>query len=318
MEGEQIMWDTDWYKVIDVGEGELHWSAVCDFWSTMVIMDAGSGDCSDFSTIAWGSADACDTARMVEYVSGGTYWLWIAPVTQTTPCPSDYVTWVECVPANNCCDVDMVPDNYPISVPPGGSFGLTGFVSNPTPNPIITDVWVGVIYQYLFYQIWDFPNIALNPGQGVNAHLNQYVPGYAPAGSYEYIAYCGDYPDNICDSVRFDFTVTGGRIDGGADEWTLKGRFEAVDTPSEFALKNSHPNPFNATTTITYDVPLAGIVTLDVFNLMGQKVAILVDGKVEAGQHSVTWDAENYSSGIYFYKLTAGGKTFNKRMTLLK
>jgi len=149
--------------------------------------------------------------------------------------------------------------------------------------------------------------------------MNQSVPNYAPAGTYIYRAYCGDRPTNVkCDSFSFNFTVTGARVDGGADDWTLEGGFNSVDMPTDYALVGCYPNPFNATTTITYALPSAGNVNLDVYNLAGQRVATLVNGYNEAGQHSITWDAANYSSGIYFYKLIAGENVFVKRMTLLK
>ncbi|PJA30129.1 MAG: hypothetical protein CO189_00545 [candidate division Zixibacteria bacterium CG_4_9_14_3_um_filter_46_8] len=223
-----------------------------------------------------------------------------------------------CQPQGACCDVNMVPDTYPINVPPGGSFGLTGFIANPTSAPIATDVWVGVKYLTSFFQLWYFANIPLNPGQFLSAHMNQAVPGFAPLGTYTYIAYCGDRPTNVkCDSAFFSFSVVGGRIEGGYDAWTLEGGFDAGNTPNEYAA-GSYPNPFNATTTITYVIPTAGNVNLAVYNIAGQKVATLVDGYNEAGPHSVTWDAANYSSGIYFYKLSAGEKVFTERMTLLK
>jgi len=224
---------------------------------------------------------------------------------------------VDILASTLCCDVGMTPDTYPITVPPGGSFGLTGTIGNPTASPIITDVWVGVKYLSNFYQLWLFNNIPLNPGQYVNAHLNQSVPGFAPAGTYDYVAYCGDKPTK-CDSAVFQFTVTGARIDGGADNWALEGGWDNASVPNEVGLVGSYPNPFNATTTITYEIPVAGNVSLEIYNIMGQKAATLVDGNIEAGRHSITWDAANFSSGIYFYKLTAGIKVFTKRMTLLK
>ncbi|PJA26423.1 MAG: hypothetical protein CO189_10825 [candidate division Zixibacteria bacterium CG_4_9_14_3_um_filter_46_8] len=217
-----------------------------------------------------------------------------------------------------CGDVNMTPDTYPISVPPGGSFGLTGTIGNPNGSAITTDVWVGVKYLSNFIQLWNFPNIPLNPGQYLNAHLNQAVPSYAPLGTYDYIAYCGDQPTK-CDSAVFQFTVAGARLENGADQWTLNGGWDvASETPSDYALLGSYPNPFNAVTSIIFEVPTAGKVNLDIYNLMGQKVATLVDSDIEAGQHSISWDAANFSSGIYFYKLSAGDKVFTKRMTLLK
>ena len=217
----------------------------------------------------------------------------------------------------SCCDVNMTPDTYPINIFPGGLFGLTGFIANPTPDPMITDVWVGVDYLNVFYQLYQFNNLGLNPSQFLSAHIVQHVPNYAPLGTYKYVAYCGDYQSNKCDSAFFNFTVVGGRIEGGYDAWTLEGGFDAGNTPNEYAV-GSFPNPFNASTTITYALPTAGNVNLEVYNLAGQKVATLVNEYNEAGQHNVTWDAANYSSGIYFCKLSAGEKVFTERMTLLK
>jgi len=136
-----------------------------------------------------------------------------------------------------CCDVDMTPDTSPVVVPHGGSFGLTGTIGNPTPNPIMTDVWVGVIYLGNFYQLWYFPNISLAPAQYVSAHLNQNVPNNAPPGTYAYVAYCGDRPTGVvCDSAKFPFTVTSALVPGGNDSWTL----EAAGTAIPICRLNTH------------------------------------------------------------------------------
>ncbi|MBD3232653.1 MAG: T9SS type A sorting domain-containing protein [candidate division Zixibacteria bacterium] len=216
-------------------------------------------------------------------------------------------------------DVDMTPDDDPVIVPPGGSFGLTGYIGNPTPDPIITDVWGGVLYQGNFYRQFAFNNISLDPGESMTAHTTQNVPNWAPQGTYGYIAYCGDRPDSKCDSAEFPFTVSGARLADGATKWSIEGGFFGEELiPTEFALDNAYPNPFNATTTISYRLPVASRVNLDIYNVLGQRVTTLVNGNVEAGYHSINWDASQYSSGIYFYKLSVGDKVFTNRMTLLK
>jgi PKD repeat protein len=88
--------------------------------------------------------------------------------------------------------------------------------------------------------------------------------------------------------------------------------------PSEYGLAQNHPNPFNPTTEITFALPQSGRVTLDVFNIAGQKVATLVDGVYPAGEFSVSWDASGYSSGIYLYRLTTGDFVQTRKMVLLK
>ncbi len=88
--------------------------------------------------------------------------------------------------------------------------------------------------------------------------------------------------------------------------------------PMEIRLYQNYPNPFNATTTISFNIVQTGDVNLSVYNLSGQKIETLVDRNMQAGRHNIIWDASEYSSGLYFYKLTTDGKTFTKRMTLLK
>ncbi len=75
-------------------------------------------------------------------------------------------------------------------------------------------------------------------------------------------------------------------------------------TPSAFALSSAYPNPFNSTTTIGYSLPVAGNVSLAVYDVNGRLVETLMDGVMQAGRHSVAWDATGQSVGIYFVKMT--------------
>jgi len=89
--------------------------------------------------------------------------------------------------------------------------------------------------------------------------------------------------------------------------------------PTEFALSQNYPNPFNPTTKLEYALPKQSHVTLEVYNLLGQRVATLLDEVKQAGYHAVDFDANGFSSGLYFYRMTANGSvTFMKKMLLLK
>ena len=88
--------------------------------------------------------------------------------------------------------------------------------------------------------------------------------------------------------------------------------------PAAFAVAQNSPNPFNPTTTISYSLADAGNVTIDVFNVAGQKVGTIVDGFTEAGSHSVVWDGSDFSAGVYFYTVKSGDFTKTTKMTLLK
>jgi plastocyanin len=89
---------------------------------------------------------------------------------------------------------------------------------------------------------------------------------------------------------------------------------------AKFELHQNYPNPFNPSTTIGFQVPgaAASWVRLTVFNLIGQEVAVLVNGMRNAGNHVVTFDADNLPSGIYVYQLTAGGFSSTRSMVLLR
>ncbi len=92
-----------------------------------------------------------------------------------------------------------------------------------------------------------------------------------------------------------------------------------AELPVEAELKQNYPNPFNPSTVITYAVPQSGTVRLEVFDLIGRKVATLVDNERKAaGWYQIAFDASNLASGIYFYRIVAGKYVDSKRMTLIK
>jgi len=88
--------------------------------------------------------------------------------------------------------------------------------------------------------------------------------------------------------------------------------------PEKFALKQNYPNPFNPTTVISYQLPVNSFVELTVFNNLGQKITTLVSKKQSTGYYTVNWDAKNFASGIYFYRIKAENFTDMKKMILLK
>jgi photosystem II stability/assembly factor-like uncharacterized protein len=90
------------------------------------------------------------------------------------------------------------------------------------------------------------------------------------------------------------------------------------DSPITFALDQNYPNPFNPSTTINYSLPSNEYVTLKVYNLLGEEVAILVNEEKPQGTYELKWNAPNLPSGIYFYKLQAGNFVETKKMILLK
>ena len=88
--------------------------------------------------------------------------------------------------------------------------------------------------------------------------------------------------------------------------------------PSEYILSQNYPNPFNPVTTVAYQLPVSGRVSLIVYDLLGAKVATLVNSVQSAGIHSVRWNAANVASGIYFYRLRAGSFTQTRKLVVIK
>ena len=221
--------------------------------------------------------------------------------------------------------IEIIPDDPPVRVPQGGSFGFTGTVTNNTDVRQTVDIWTMAYVPGIgmYGPFRDYSNIPFNPGQSRSAHLNQNIPNNAPiSDEYIYYGYVGEYPSTVIDSSYFPFEVIAGPLTkAGERGWILTGSFlegEFADLPSEFALLGNYPNPFNASTVINYQLPVDSHVKLEVYNLIGQKVATLADERQQAGYKSVNWDASEVSSGLYFYKLSAGDKAFIKRMTLLR
>jgi hypothetical protein len=102
------------------------------------------------------------------------------------------------------------------------------------------------------------------------------------------------------------------------DEATGVENVTIGEKPETFQLNQNYPNPFNPTTTISFDVGRAGHVKLDIYNVLGQRVASLVDRHMERGTYEADWDASSFSTGIYFYKLETENFSDTKKMLLLK
>jgi hypothetical protein len=88
--------------------------------------------------------------------------------------------------------------------------------------------------------------------------------------------------------------------------------------PTTFALSQNYPNPFNARTNIEFELLENSRVELSVYDITGARVTTLVKGEMEAGVHSINWDADNVASGVYYYSLRANGEESTRKMTLLK
>ncbi|GAB5410871.1 MAG: hypothetical protein BalsKO_32360 [Balneolaceae bacterium] len=108
------------------------------------------------------------------------------------------------------------------------------------------------------------------------------------------------------DSAPFKFTIV--QATSNEDE----------ESPFSFGLNQNYPNPFNPSTSFSYSIPSSSFVNLEIFNMLGQKVFTLVDKQQSAGVHNVQFDASGLTSGIYLYRISAGGFSQTRKMTLMK
>lgn len=88
--------------------------------------------------------------------------------------------------------------------------------------------------------------------------------------------------------------------------------------PESFNLEQNYPNPFNPSTTIRFTIPQAGLVSLHIYNILGERVATLIDGQLRAGSYEATFDGSKVASGVYFYRITFQNSIVTKKMMLVK
>jgi hypothetical protein len=108
-----------------------------------------------------------------------------------------------------------------------------------------------------------------------------------------------------------------------ATSWFLKKNTTGIDAtshqfPHHFRLEQNYPNPFNPNTVISFQLPVNSYVTLKVFDVNGREVATLVDGEMAAGKHAVTFVPREATTGLYFYKITAGKFSQTRKAVLMK
>lgn len=220
--------------------------------------------------------------------------------------------------------VTLTPTVYPIQIPPGGgSFTYRLDIANQGVLPALFDVWIeAVLPNGTVWPILQRLNVELAAGSSILRSVTQFVPGHAPAGTYQFRGAAG-YEDTeeelACDS--FDFAKTG--LTDGAGDWAWSDNLtEALPTqvaplPADLEVQ-VHPNPFNAALQISFSLPTAGDVQLSLYDLAGRQVALLAQGLMPAGIYTVGYSANNLASGIYLYVLQTPVGNSRGRMLHLK
>jgi hypothetical protein len=212
----------------------------------------------------------------------------------------------------------------------GGPVGYEYMLHNTLGGPFAANIWLSAL----------LPNgntinlapsaVTVQPGVTIfQADVSVNVPPTAPAGTYLVSINAGNYPTFVGASDSFFLTKSG--VAAGSSEWTQDGLGEEAEVveeevsevinnlPVKFALDNAYPNPFNPTTSVAISLPVAAELTVNVYNIQGRLVATLAQGTFNAGQHTLTFDASNLASGIYFINAEVPGQlNAMQKVTLMK
>lgn len=201
-----------------------------------------------------------------------------------------------------------------------GVYELTLDLELPAPNVFG--------YNFAYGDFDDEDSQIFQSGGGEGDEPNRYTYQYITPVDVELIddTYVSTWPE---EAVLQPLEFRGGRELGGdlpvvetAPDYraiaTSADSERVAERPAQVELRQNYPNPFNPSTNIEFSLPAAQDVTLEVYNVLGQRVAKLIDRQVQSGSHTVQFDAGNLSSGVYIYQLRAGDVVRQKQMTFVK
>ena len=148
------------------------------------------------------------------------------------------------------------------------------------------------------------------------------VPAMGDDGSKFTAGYCidGSIPTFKVEKANGSLiTLTGDIPEWSNNQLYMIGYLEeSIALPAVYSLSTAYPNPFNPTTTFSFAIPVDSEVSLSIYNLQGREVSTLIDANMDAGYHSVVWNADSHSSGVYFVKMVAGNYVNTQKLMLVK
>lgn len=225
--------------------------------------------------------------------------------------------------------VTLNPENTPITIPAtGGNFRYGLELHNTTNQPVTYDLWIDMVLPNgsVFGPILTRARLNM-PGQATwTRAMIQAIPAGAPAGIYLYRCHIGDQRTGEIlheDSFPFQKEGTSSNFGIAANElgWQLDGWEDNLGwkaIPEVFFLSAPYPNPFNPATQLQFGLPQSSEVRIDVYNILGSRVTTLLHKNLDAGYHTLTWDASQIASGLYLVQMKAGGFIYTEKALLLK
>jgi photosystem II stability/assembly factor-like uncharacterized protein len=177
-------------------------------------------------------------------------------------------------------------------------------------SPLLNNNWTGITGTGSNWWVSSFTNIIWGSTNNGTTWSASYT---ATAGHQYYHITKARTGNNL-------WAVKGAGAPGKVTKYTAPTGITPISgqVPSDYNLSQNYPNPFNPTTNIKFSIPRQGFVTLKVFNSLGKEVATLVNEVTNAGTYVVDFDADNLTSGVYFYRLQSDNFTETKRMMLIK
>jgi hypothetical protein len=209
----------------------------------------------------------------------------------------------------------------------GDEFSITITVTNETDDPIFADFWLETTHNPSGFTYVEYVDARAIPGNFTSTRvITHTIPrnyqGYAiRPGPYTVVVNVGEFATStVLASDSYDFTVTANRVGAGPAAERSAGTVHgapasATSAPSEVVVS---PNPFAGRATLSFMLAEASAVRLAVYDALGREVAVLVDGRVEAGSHTAVFEAGTLASGTYVYRLVANGQVETGRVTLAR
>lgn len=269
----------------------------------------------------------CDEATSGDFVevSSTGQSLWTYNTTQQIAKAYRYPWNYSGVVSLNALTITLTPQGAPIQIPAsGGSFSYQCSLGNSLSSAPNVDYWAevtlpnGTVYGPVYMRT----NLNLAIGGSINRTLTQNIPANAPAGTYTFRGFIGDYPDFEDAFSEFTFAkLTSG--DGGTvvSDWNsfdTGEQAQAVEIPQDYTILTAYPNPFNPTTTIAFNLNKESEVSLIIYDTAGRVVSTLSDGFYPAGEHRLLFDGSDLTSGVYFARLNAGNSLRMVKLLLVK
>ncbi|HEY3295415.1 MAG TPA: T9SS type A sorting domain-containing protein [bacterium] len=281
--------DTDWYELTVSERDTVTFTVTAEFDVLAMILGPGANGCEDrVAYTAPAVAQECHPLTVSAVLDRGTYWLYVAPAHfQWMGCRT-YVASVNCSPADNQLAAE-----------------LRSFDAVPEADGVT------VRWQTVAENRNDHFEIERD-GQTV-ARVN--ATNSASGARYSWT------DQSVQTGESYTYTLVAVDVLGNR---TVLGSRDATATagnPAEitdYALYQNFPNPFNPTTSLSFDLAERGFVTLKLYNMVGQEIATMVNRTMDQGHHVVHFDGTNLPSAMYLYTLQANGYTATKKMLLLK